>query len=280
VVAEAGGASFVLVDGYRRVAALRRLGHDTVLVECWECGLTEALLGVLARAEGRPFAAIEEALLMRDLIQGSGLSQHDVAQRCGRDVSWVCRRLELLSGLSDGALAALRKGELSLWAATRVLVPLARANSKHADQLLARVRGAGLSTRDLRCWFEHYQKASRTVRERMVDEPRLFLQAVQENHGQRASKRLHDGPEGECAADLQCLEAVLARLHRRLLTLRPLPAFLRTALPRLQAAITTLTTVIERDDDHDPNRDQPCGAHPGRARSQPARDQPHVGPVP
>ena len=30
-------APLVLIDGYRRVAALRRLGRDTARVECWGC---------------------------------------------------------------------------------------------------------------------------------------------------------------------------------------------------------------------------------------------------
>jgi ParB family chromosome partitioning protein len=88
-----GGERLVLIDGYRRVAALRRLGRDTARVECWRCDLTEGLLGVLARAHMRSFAAIEEALLVRELVQGLGLSQHEIARRCGRDVSWVSRRL-------------------------------------------------------------------------------------------------------------------------------------------------------------------------------------------
>jgi hypothetical protein len=45
-----GGERLVLIDGHRRVAALRRLGRDTARVECWRCGLAEGLLGVLARA--------------------------------------------------------------------------------------------------------------------------------------------------------------------------------------------------------------------------------------
>jgi hypothetical protein len=113
---EDGGAeALVLIDGYRRVAALRRLGRDTAGVEQWSCDLTQALLGVLARAQDRPFASIEQALLLRALMAEQGLSQHDVAQRCGRDVSWVSRRLQLLSGLPDAALAAVRGGRLSSW---------------------------------------------------------------------------------------------------------------------------------------------------------------------
>jgi ParB-like chromosome segregation protein Spo0J len=273
VVAERSEAPWVLVDGYRRIAALRRLGRDTARVECWACDLAEALVRVLARAEGRAFAALEEALLMRDLIQGLGLSQHEVARRCGRDVSWVNRRLALLSALPDGAMAAVCRGDLSSWAAARVVSPLARANAEHADRLLSALRGTPLSTRQLHCWFTHYRQASRAVRERMVGHPALFLEALRESGEQRASARLRAGPEGECAADLRCLEAILARLRQRLTTLRPPPGFLRPALPRLRAAVEALRQAIEREDD-DANGDPYGGANAAGARQEPARDRP------
>lgn len=98
-IAVAGeGEAFILVDGYRRIAALRHLGRDTAEVECWQADLAQALLGVLARTRSRSFAPIEEAFLLRELISGGQLSQHEVARRCGRDVSWVSRRLQLLGG--------------------------------------------------------------------------------------------------------------------------------------------------------------------------------------
>jgi len=40
------------------------------------CDLAVAVLGVLARTQNRPFAAIEEALLVHELVQGLGPSQH------------------------------------------------------------------------------------------------------------------------------------------------------------------------------------------------------------
>jgi len=56
-----------------RYAEQRR---DTAWVESWACDLAQALLSVLARAHGRPFAALEEALLLRELVHSHGLSQH------------------------------------------------------------------------------------------------------------------------------------------------------------------------------------------------------------
>ena len=239
----------MLIDGYRRIAALRRLGRDTAHVEQWTCGLAEAVLGVLARAQDRSFASIEEALLLRELVQGLGLSQHDLARRCGRDVSWVSRRLQLLSGLPDAALAAVRTGKLSAWAASRVVVPLARANGAHADSLLAALAVSPLSTRELQCWFTHYQQAAQTVRERMVGDPRLFLDALRANDERRAGERLRDGPEGECVVDLRCLEAVIARLTDRAAALQSVPTALIEAVPRLWSAIDVLTIAI--GDGHD-----------------------------
>jgi ParB family chromosome partitioning protein len=250
-----GGERLVLIDGYRRVAALRRLGRDTARVEQWTCDLTDALLGLLARTQNRPFASIEEALLIRELMQGLGLSQHDLARRCGRDVSWVSRRLQLLSGLPDAALTAMRDGRLSSWAASRIVAPLARANTEHADQLLEALADAPLSTRELRCWLEHYQKAFRSARDHMVSRPRLFIDALRETGERRAGERLRDGPEGECAADLRSIEAILARLRKRVAALRPLPRTLIDAAPRLRATVEALISEIQREGAHDPDRD-------------------------
>ena len=264
----------VLIDGYRRVAALRRLGRDTARVECWACDVGEALLGVLARAQGRSFAAIEEALQVREITQGLGLSQHEVARRCGRDVSWVSRRLQLISALPDAAVAAVREGRLSSWAAARVMAPLARANSEHADRLLRALAGAPLSTRELRCWFKHYEGASRVTRERLVDQPQLFVRAQQEIAAQHTSARLRDGPEGECESDLRHLNVIIARLRKRMATLRPLPAAVVNAVPRLQTSFDALCNDIKRYAEHDPDGDTQQRAGSQGARPDLARDQP------
>jgi ParB/RepB/Spo0J family partition protein len=260
----------VLVDGYRRVAALRRLGRDTAGVEQWLCDLTQALMGVLARAQDRPFAYIEQALLLRALMAEQKLSQHEVARRCGRDVSWVSRRLQLICGLPDAVLTAVREGTLSSWAASRVFAPLARANSEHAERLLVELAKTPLTTRELLSWFAHYEKSSRSARERMVSRPRLFIDTLVANAVRNEGTRLRDGPEGECIADLRCLEAVIARLRKRVATLRPLPPPLVAAAPRLRASIKALTDALEQEERHDPDRDLRHGAQSGCTGAQPA----------
>jgi len=271
---QAGESRLVLIDGYRRVAALRRLGRDTVAIECWSCDLATALISLLTRRQDRAFACIEHALLLRELLIGQGLSQQQLARRFGRDVSWVSRRLQLVQELPDNVLAAVCAGQLSSWAASRVLVPLARANTEHAERLLQALVQRPLSTRELRQWFEQYQSAGRAARERMVDHPGLLLQALQERQAAQSDERLRDGPEGACAADLRKIEALIARLHRRLPSLSPVPAVLIDAMPRLRAALNTLCNAIERSIANDTHGDLFERACVTGAGPQPARDQP------
>jgi ParB family transcriptional regulator, chromosome partitioning protein len=264
----------VLIDGYRRVAALRRLGRDRASVERWPCEVGEAIMGVLARTQSRSFAAIEEAMLLRELTQGLGISQRQAALRCGREVSWVSRRLQLLSSLPEVALAAVWKGRLSTWSAARVIAPLARANSAHADRLLRAQEQAPLSTRDLGEWFEHYQKAKRSVRERMVDHPHLFLQALKERAEEMGSERLRGGPEGECEVELWRIKELICRVRKRLGMLTPIPTELAKALASVQVNFEGLQDDIKRYSEHDPDRDPQRRAATKGTGPEPARDQP------
>jgi len=271
-----GGERLVLVDGYRRVAALRRLGHDTACIEPWACELTQALLKVMAGAQGRQWAALEEALLLRELVHGQGLSQHEVARHSGRDVSWVSRRLQLLCGLPETLLAAVQRGTVSTWAATRVLAPLARANAGHAAQLLGALEATPLSTRELRCWFEHYRISSHLTRDHLVAHPRLFIESWQARDEQRADARLRDGPEGQCESELRQLLAIIGRLRQRLPQLGAAAQAdpLASALGRLRTAMEALQSDLRRYLDHDDSRDPPEHPNPADAGSQRARDQP------
>lgn len=275
-VVQASAAPWVLVDGYRRIAALRRLGRDTACVEPWTMDLAQALVTVLARAAARPFAAIEEALLLRELVQHLGLSEHEVARRSGRDVSWVSRRLQLVCGLPEPLLAAVRAGTVSSWAATRVLAPLARANGAHAERLLGALAHAPLSTRELRRWFEQYQQTARPTREHLVDHPRLFVQALAAREAERAVARLRAGVEGEFARDCRHLGVLVERLraHLRSLGARVVDELGAAALARLCEALGRLRAELQRSLDDDPATDPPERADAAGTGPQPAHRQP------
>lgn len=272
-------ASLVLIDGYRRVAALRRLGRDTARVTCWHCPVGVALAQLLARSGSRVFTPIEEAMLLRELIDAHGLTQREAARDCARDVSWVQRRLMLLGELPEEVLAAVRGAQLSVWAATRVMVPLARANKAHAKRLLASLQAQALSTRELRVWFQHYQGAQREPRERMVDHPRLFIDSLSERERDHDALSLRDGPERDVAHELGHLSSQLERVRRRLAPLNaPVAWPLARACDRVQAAWPEVASQLRRLSD-DTHRDLPECANPASSGSVLARDCQAAGAV-
>ncbi len=208
---------WVLIDGYRRREALQRLGQDRIWVDVWERSVDEALLASLARGPDRTWEAIEEAALIAELAGRHSLQR--IAAQLGRDVSWVSRRLSLIKALPEDLLEQVRQGKLSLWAATRILVPLARANSEHARKLLAKLAQQPLSTRELKRLYSHYEQATRAQRQRLVENPGLFLKAVQSREQESADKRLAAGPEGAWGKDLTVVGAILKRLIGQVPTL-------------------------------------------------------------
>ena len=124
----------------------------------------------------------------------------------------MSRRLALLAELSEPLQEAVRQGVVSSWAASRVLVPWARANAAEADTLLAALREEPLSTRELATWYRHDTTANSTARTRMLAHPRLFLQALQTP----AERTAVAAPEAQWLEELTRVRAQLQRLARRL----------------------------------------------------------------
>jgi len=214
ITVEQGSFSFVLIDGYLRVAALKRCGRDTVVAEIWQCAESFALIRHLMRGSERKWEALEQAWLIRELQDRHKLSQAEIAHHLGRDKSWVSRRLSLLYILPDEIVGAVRSGHLSTWAATRVLAPLARANQDHAKALTDSLVKEKIPTRELMEFFRHYQKANRKNRDKMVLKPVLFLQALRAREEEKEAKGLRDGPEGRWLEDLRITGHIFRRLRK------------------------------------------------------------------
>jgi len=219
IVLKEGVNSFVLIDGYLRVKAVQRCGRDTVVAEIWECKEEEALVEILARAHSRRWDLLEEAALLRELHDQYHLSQSRIASMVGRKQSWVSGRLALYSALSEDLLELIRKGSISTWAATRVIVPIARAIPEHAKVLSENLCKVSLSTREMVQFFRHYQKANRRQREHMVRDPFLFLKALRAKDEALEAKSLKEGLEGKWLRDLRVIAHMLRGLRKQVPTL-------------------------------------------------------------
>jgi|MTBAKSStandDraft_2_1061841.scaffolds.fasta_scaffold26181_3 ParB/RepB/Spo0J family partition protein len=205
----------VLIDGYRRVAALKLCKRDTVLAEQWSCEEDEALVRVLSAGCERRWDVVEQAALVRHLVDCHQMTQAQVARRLGRDPSWVARRLDLLESLPEEVLKSVKSGRLSSWAASRVLAPLARANADHAASLCRWISREHVSTRDLADFFHRYKCAAAITRERMAAEPSIFIRALRARKLGKEAALLRAGPEGKWFSDLSDVVNTLRRLNRR-----------------------------------------------------------------
>lgn len=201
--------SYAVIDGYKRVRALRRLGCDTVAATQWDLGESDALiLDRLLRASGRD-SVLEEAWLLAELQQRFGLSGHELARRFDRGESWVSRRLGLVRSLPLQAQEQVRRGWIVPHAAMKYLLPLARANAEDCVRLLAALRRRH-STRELGRLYAAWVSGDEHTRERLLADPELFLRIEEE------ASREAPTPSEALIEDLKLLGAVARRAERRL----------------------------------------------------------------
>jgi ParB family transcriptional regulator, chromosome partitioning protein len=176
VVVIAEGDRLVLIDGYLRVEALRRLHRDTAAATAWPLSEPEALLQHRHLTAASRHTALEDAWLLARL-RTHGLSFEDLARRLCRSKSWVSRRLALLDGIATAAQAAVRAGIVPPHAAMKYLLPLARANRGHCEQLIAGLGATAVSVREVGALYQAWRRANAAGRAQLVAHPLLFLRA-------------------------------------------------------------------------------------------------------
>jgi len=212
LVVTAEAPRYTLIDGYLRVAAAKRCGKDTLVSHIWHGSEKDALCHVLIKDNERQWDIFEQAGLIQELHRHHGLSQRQIAHLLGKDPSWVSRRLSILASLPDKVAKSVQRGNISSWAATRVLTPMARANTEHARRLAENLIKHPLSTRQLFIFFKHYQRSNRKVRENMINNPQLFVKAEQTGKDLHKSRLLKAGPEGKFKEDLRIIGHMAQRL--------------------------------------------------------------------
>jgi ParB family transcriptional regulator, chromosome partitioning protein len=213
VVREDADDTFVVIDGYRRVRALRRLGRDTVTAGCWPGKEAEALIATRLMQTAEPETALEQSWLLAELHERFGRSLEELARRFGHSVSWVSRRLALVHELPDSIQERVRRGEMGAHGAAKYLVPLARANREVCLQLVEAIGATRLSSRDLGILYTGYQAGNGVTRQRLLEAPLVFLKSYK---AAQAPPAVEVRPSDSLLTDLEILSATARRAHRRL----------------------------------------------------------------
>jgi ParB family chromosome partitioning protein len=112
VAAEGQADRYVVIDGYKQIAALEQLGRDTVEAVVWP--MSEPTAVVLDRwlRLSEHETTLEVGWLLAELEQRFGYGLDELARRFDRSVSWVSRRLALVEVLPEAIQQQVREGKV------------------------------------------------------------------------------------------------------------------------------------------------------------------------
>src|SRR5438034_11589334 len=83
---------YLVIDGHKRIAALQKLGRDTIDATVWAMGEAEALLLDRSLRFSSQESALEQGWLLSEMEQRFHYSLEELARRFDRSVTWVSRR--------------------------------------------------------------------------------------------------------------------------------------------------------------------------------------------
>ena len=172
---------YLVIDGYKRIAALEQLGRDTIEATVWAMSAAEALLLEWTLRCTPQESALEQGWLLVEMEQSFGYGLEELARRFDRSVSWVSRRLALVELLPESIQQQVREGKLGAQLAMKYLVPVARVSLEDCMRLASALVQQHCNTREAGQLYAAWREGSRVVRERVladyVDEQRRIANA-------------------------------------------------------------------------------------------------------
>jgi ParB/RepB/Spo0J family partition protein len=249
VVGQRDPGKFLVIEGHKRVRALRRLHCDTVLATVWAMTEVDALILSRSFRQAEAETALEQGWLLATLQGTAGLDSGELARRFDRSVSWVSRRLGLVEELPQSVQEHVRVGRIGAHAAMKHLLPLARANRAACEALAAAIAKLRLSTNEVGQLWAAWRAGVPSVRQRVVEDPQLFLRARQE-----AVRPPLRAPAEALLRDLDLLASIARRVLRQgPATVAALDDAQRTeatrALDQAMADLARLRSRLTNDDD-------------------------------
>jgi ParB family chromosome partitioning protein len=201
---------YLVIDGYQRIAAIQQLGRDTVEAVVWPMNEVQALVLDRSLHWSEPESALEQGWLLAELEQRFGYGLEELARQFDRSVSWVSRRLALVELLPDSVQQQVRVGEIPAQVAMKYLVPVARGSVDDCQQMAAAFARHKFTSRQAGQLYVAWREASPQIRQRLLEQPQLFLKTQRETEPQAARSSLQ-----ELLRDLEMIAAIAHRANRR-----------------------------------------------------------------
>src|SRR5208283_1833850 len=159
---------YLVIDGYKRLAALQQLGRDTVEAVVWPLSEVEALLLDRSLRFSAHETALEEGWLLAELEQRFGYGLEELARRFDRSLSWVSRRLALVELLPQSVQQQVRDGAISAHVAMKYLVPVARSGPEDCQRMAEALATHRFTSREAGQLYTAWRGASPAIRQRIM----------------------------------------------------------------------------------------------------------------
>jgi ParB/RepB/Spo0J family partition protein len=209
VVAEGQPERYVVIDGYKRIAALEQLGRDTVEAVVWPMSEAAAVLLDRTLRLSEHETALEVGWLLQEMEQRFGYNLEELARRFDRSVTWVSRRLALVELLPEAVQKQVREGRIAAQVAMKFLVPVARQSLEGCQRMAAIFAQHHCDTREAGQLYGAWRRGSAAIRKRILDDPALFFKTQRQ-------EKAPPGTGAELIRDLEMAIAIVNRAHRRL----------------------------------------------------------------
>jgi ParB/RepB/Spo0J family partition protein len=113
-IVRSSNGDYMLISGQCELTAMRRHGvksSEVVVIETE--GDTDAnKLALLLSSLRKANSPLTEGLILKDLLANKELSQAQIALLTGKSISWVSRRINLVSRLEDSVLQLVSRGQI------------------------------------------------------------------------------------------------------------------------------------------------------------------------
>lgn len=271
--------SYVVIDGHKRIAALKQLNRDTVEAVVWPMSEAEAVVLDRSMRLSQRETALEEGWLLTEMEERFGYGPQELGRLFDRSVSWVMRRLALVELLPKSIQQQVREGKLSAHVATKYLAAVARVSLDDCLRMADAFAGHRFNTRQASELYKAWREGSPQTRERILHQPELYLKARKQVEQQAPT------PVAQLLGDLEMVVAITKRANRHVgrAAVEMNRKQCEEARRQINCALDQLNELaqrIPREEEHVEQRTKDGDSGTRSSRSEPPTDRPSYGYLP
>lgn len=162
---------FILLDGFKRYRCAGKLGIDQLPVVGISTDHVTGVLNIIRQQNASVLSAMEQATFIHDLHTRHGLELREIALRVDRSISWVSKRVSLITHMSEEVRHTILSGAFPLRSYMYTLSPFTRVKRNQADvtSFIRATSGHHFSTRDIETLAKRFFGSSTPVKEQILN---------------------------------------------------------------------------------------------------------------